>query len=265
MKHSVTSIAALLLALALAACSGAKDKPDETKNWSAERLFTEAKSLLDQGSFEKAAKMFETLEARYPYGRFALQAQLDIAYAYYRQDESASAVTAAERFIKLHPNHPNVDYAYYLKGLANFKDDLGIFGQISRQDLSERDQKAAREAFDTFKELVTRFPESQYAADAAKRMDFLVNSLAQNEVHVARYYLNRQAYVAAINRAQQAIANYPHAPAIEEALAIMVKSYDALGYNDLRDDTARILKTNFPDSHFVAAGGASSSSWWKFW
>ena len=161
--------------------------------------------------------MFETLEARYPYGRFALQAQLDIAYAYYRQDESASAVTAAERFIKLHPNHPNVDYAYYLKGLANFKDDLGIFGQISRQDLSERDQKAARESFDTFKELVTRFPESQYAADAAKRMYFLVNSLAQNEVHVARYYLNRQAYIAATN------------------------------------------------SHFVAAGGASSSSWWKFW
>ena len=247
----------------LGACSSSKDKPDQTKNWSAERMYSEAKSLLDQGSWEKAAKMFESLESRYPYGKFAQQAQLDIAYAYYKQDESVSAIAAADRFVKLHPNHPNVDYAFYLKGLANFKDDLGLFGQLSGQDLSERDQKAARDAFDTFKELVTRFPDSLYAPDAAKRMDFLVNSLAANEVHVARYYLQRGAWVAAVNRAQSTVTNYPRAPAVEEALAIMVSAYDKLGMNDLRDDTSRVLKSNFPNSRYIAA--RNGTAWWKLW
>jgi outer membrane protein assembly factor BamD len=263
MTRILASIAFGLWLCALGACSSNKDKPDQTKNWSAERLYAEAKSLLDQGAWEKSSKMFETLESRYPYGKFAQQAQLDIAYAYYKQDESVSAIAAADRFIKLHPNHPNVDYAYYLKGLANFKDDLGLFGQFSGQDLSERDQKAAREAFDTFKELVTRYPDSIYTPDAMKRMDFLVNSLASNEVHVARYYLRRGAWVAAVNRAQNTIASYPRAPAVEEALAIMVTAYDKLGMKDLRDDTARVLKTNFPKSAFRSDG--TRAAWWKIW
>jgi len=263
MNRILTSIGFALLIALTGGCSSSKDKPDQTKNWSADRLYTEAKTLLDAGSWEKAAKMFETLESRYPYGKYAQQAQLDIAYAYYKQDESVSAVAAADRFIKLHPNHPNVDYAYYLKGLANFKDDLGLFGQFSGQDLSERDQKAAREAFDTFKELVTRYPDSLYAPDSAKRMDFLVNSLASNEVHIAGYYYRRGAYVAAVNRAQNAVNNYPRAPAVEEALALMVASYEKLGLTDLRNDTARVLKTNFPNSKYAA--GSINSPWWRLW
>src|SRR6185369_2527857 len=166
--------------------------------------YSEAKSNLNEGNYEKAIKLYEKLEARYPYGRYAQQAQLEIAYAYYKDKDVASALAAADRFIKLHPGHPNVDYAYYLKGLANFNDDLGVLGNMAEkftgQDMTERDPKAARESFDAFRDLVTRFPESKYRADSMERMNYLVNSLASHEVHVARYYMKRGAYVAAANR-----------------------------------------------------------------
>ena len=160
---------ALILVLCVSACGLMPDQIDETKDWSAQKLYSEAKEKLDDGSYEKAIKLYEKLEARFPYGRFAQQAQLEIAYAYYKDKEMASAMTAAERFIKLHPNHPNVDYAYYLRGLANFNDDLGLLGSYAGQDMSERDPKAAREAFDAFKDLVTRFPDSKYAPDSVMR------------------------------------------------------------------------------------------------
>src|SRR4029077_14421719 len=166
----------------------------------------------------------------------------EIAYAYYKQNEQASAVAAAERFVKLHPNHPNVDYAYYLKGLAYFNEDQGILSKFTRQDWTERDPKSVRESFDAFKELAQRFPESKYAPDALARMKYLVNALASHEVHVARWYIRRGAYVAAANRAQFALKNYPEAPAQEDALLIMIQAYDALGMADLRDDTERVLK-----------------------
>jgi outer membrane protein assembly factor BamD len=150
--------------------------------------------------------------------------------------------------VKLHPNHPNVDYAYYLKGLVYFNEDLGLLGKVSRQDRTERDPKSARESFDAFKELVQRFPESKYAPDALARMKYLVNALASHEVHVARYYMKRGAYVAAANRAQYALKNYPQAPAQEEALLIMIQAYDVLGMPELRNDAERILRKNFPDS-----------------
>ncbi len=184
---------------------------------------------MSEGGYDRAIQLFEKLEARYPYGRFAQQAQLEVAYAYYKQGEQALALAAADRFIKLHPNHQNVDYAYYLKGLVNFNEDLGLLAGLSRQDLSERDPKGAREAFDSFRELTERFPESRYADDSRARMQYLVNSLASHEVHVARYYYNRGAYVAAANRAQTAVSNFPQAPATEEALFLLVKSYDAMG------------------------------------
>lgn len=227
---------AVILALFLAGCGLLPEVQDETIGWSANRLYAAAKEAMADGSYEKAVKYFETLESRYPYGRYAQQAQIEIAYAYFKANEPASAVAACERFIKLHPNHPNVDYVYYLKGLVNFNEDLGLMGYIAMQDLSERDPKAAREAFDAFRDLVTRFPDSKYAADATARMKYLVNALASNEVHVARYYVRRGAYVAAANRAQFAIKTYPDAPANEEALFLLVKSYDALGLADLRDD-----------------------------
>ena len=257
---------ALLLGILIAACGLLPEQIDETKGWSAQKLYTEAKDHLNDRDYEKAIKYYEKLEARYPYGRYAQQAQIEIAYAYYKDNEPAQAVTAADRFIKLHPNHPNVDYAYYLKGLANFNDDLGWLGYVSGQDATERDPKAAREAFDAFKDLVTRFPESKYTPDSILRMNYLVNALAAHEVHVARYYMKRRAYVAAANRVQYALKSYPQAPANEEGLVILVKAYDALAMNDLRDDAERVLKKNFPNSKYVKGDPRRADvPWWQIW
>ncbi|MBZ0104175.1 MAG: outer membrane protein assembly factor BamD [Sulfuricella denitrificans] len=261
MKRSL----ALILLVLVAGCGLFPETQDETKGWSAQKLYSEAKSEMGDGNYTKAIKYFETLEARYPYGRYAQQSQLEVAYAYFKDNEPVSAIAACDRFIKLHPNHPNVDYAYYLKGLANFNEDLGLLGAIANQDLSERDPKAARDSFEAFRELVTRYPASKYTPDATQRMNYLVNALASNEVHVARYYARRGAHVAAVNRAQVALQKYPQAPATEEALAIMVKSYDALGLNDLRDDARRVLVKNHPDSKFLGNLSQPEKPWWKLW
>ena len=239
---------------------------DETKGWSAQKLYTSAKESLNEGDYEKAIKYFEKLEARYPYGRYAQQAQLEIAYAYYKDSEPASALAACDRFIKLHPNHPNVDYAYYLKGLINFNDDLGFLGYVVKQDLSDRDPKAARDSFEAFKELVTRYPESKYTPDATKRMHYLVNAMAGHEVYVANYYYRRGAYVAAVNRAQTVIQQYPQTPANEDALALMWRSYEAMGLKDLGDDSLRVLKKNFPDSAYLKNKPVGAPRpWYQFW
>ena len=257
---------AVLLGVLIGACGLLGETPDETKGWSAQKLYNTAKDHLNDRQYESAIKYYEKLESRYPYGRFAQQAQLEIAYAYYKDNEPAQAVTAAERFIKLHPNHPNVDYAYYLKGLANFNGDLGWMGYISGQDLSERDPKAARDAFDAFKDLAARFPDSKYTPDAVARMNYLVNALASHEVHVARYYMRRGAYVAAANRAQYSIKTYPQAPANEEGLVILVKAYDAMKMTDLRDDAERVLMKNFPNSKYLKGDPRRSGTpWWQIW
>jgi outer membrane protein assembly factor BamD len=254
----------LVGALLAGGCAGLSEQND-TANWSAQRLYSEAKSLMSEGGWTQAIQMFETLEARYPYGRYAQQAQLDIAYSHYKLGEPALAIASAERFIRLHPNHPHVDYAYYLKGLVNFNEDLGLLGALSNQDLSERDPKASREAFDTFRELVERFPDSRYAEDARLRMRYLVNALASHDVHVARYYYRRGAYIAAANRAQAVITTYPDAPAQEEALFLMMRSYDALGLTDLRDDADRVLRQNFPNSVYFSGGPPDTRPWWQLW
>lgn len=257
--------AIVVLSVSLAGCGLLPEAKDETTGWSAQKLYSAAKDNLNDGDYEKAIKLYETLEARYPYGRFAQQAQLEIAYAYYKDKEPISAIAACDRFIKLHPNHPNVDYAYYLKGLANFVEDDSLLSQLSSQDMAERDPKAARDSFLAFKELITRFPESKYAADAQARMKYLVNAIATNEVYVAKYYLKREAYVAAANRAKSVVGNYPEAPAVEEALAVMVVAYDKLGINDLRDDTLRVLKLNYPKSKYAQGVSLDGKAWWKFW
>jgi outer membrane protein assembly factor BamD len=262
----ITWLLALLGTLVLAGCGGGLPKEvDETAKWSANKLYTEAKDAMTAGSYDVAIKYFEKLEARFPYGQYAQQAQLEVAYAYYKKEEPASALSACDRFIRLHPNHPNVDYAYYLKGLVNFNEDLGLMADISRQDLTERDPKAAADSFDAFKTLITRFPNSRYTPDATLRMNYLVNAMASHEVHVARYYLKRGAYVAAINRAESAIKTYPDAPANEEALFIVVKAYDMLGMNDLRDDAERVMRKNFPKSVYYERGFNRPEPWWKLW
>ena len=238
----------------------------KTANWSTEKIAAEARDEMNGGSYDKAVPLLEKLEGRAAGTPQAQQAQLDKAYAQYKGQEKAQALATLERFIKLHPASPALDYALYLKGLINFNDDLGMFSWLSRQDLSERDQKAAKDSFETFRELTTRFPNSRYAQDARQRMTYIVNSLAQYEVHVARYYYDRGAYVAAIARAQRAVADYDAVPATEEALYILVKSYDALGLTQLRDDARRVLDKNYPNSTFIANGfKGASKPWWVLW
>lgn len=258
----------MLALLGLTACGWLPEKYDETKDWSAGKLYSEAKSELNDGNYEKAIKYFEQLEARYPYGRYAQQAQIEIAYAYYKSNERAQAVAAADRFIKLHPNHPNVDYVYYLKGLVSFNENLGPLETLTSYmvpwDMSNRDPKAARESYDAFRELVNRFPNSKYTPDSLLRMNYLVNALASHEIHVARHYMKLKAYVAAANRALYVLEHYPATPATEDALVIMVHAYGQLGMTQLQDDAMRVLTQNFPQNPTVT-GQTNSTAWWKFW
>jgi outer membrane protein assembly factor BamD len=250
-----------LVATLLSGCSSTDSDP--TAAWTTEKIYREARDEVSAGGWDRAANLFEKLEGRAAGTPLAQQAQIEKAYAQYRATEKVQAIATLDRFIKLHPASPAIDYALYLKGLVNFNDDLGMFSFITKQDLSERDQKAAKDSFESFKELINRFPDSKYASDARQRMAYIINTLASYEVHVARYYHSRGAYVAAINRAQVAITDYPGVPANKEALQILVKSYDALGMQELKSDSQRILDKNYPES--TKAPDKSSSAWWKFW
>ena len=240
---------------------------DETAGWSPNKIYAEAKDNMDSGGYDKAVPLFEKLEGRAAGTPLAQQAQIDKAYAQYKGGEQAQAIATLDRFMKLHPASPAMDYALYLKGLVNFNDDLGLFSFLTRQDLSERDQKAAKDSFESFKELATRFPDSRYTPDARQRMTYIVNSLAAYEVHVARYYYTRGAYLAAINRSEVALRDYRDVPALEQALYIMVKSYDALGMTQLRDDTRRVMEKSYPKSTYLSRGFKSrqETPWWQLW
>ncbi len=252
------------IAVLLSACSSTP--VDETATWSPNKIYSEAKDEMNSNAWDKAVTLFEKLEGRAAGTPLAQQAQLEKAYAQYRAGEQAQAIATLDRFMKLHPASPALDYALYLKGIVNFNDNLGFFSFLTRQDLAERDQKASKESFEAFKELSTRFPESRYTPDARQRMTYIVNSLAQYEVIVARYYYTRGAYVAAINRAQIAIADYRDVPALEEALYVMIQSYDSLGMTQLRDDTRRVMEKSYPKSEYLTRGfKGSQDPWWKMW
>ena len=266
MKSNFSRILAALLALTmLSACSLLPEQIDETRDWSAQKLFNRAKESSGEGNFEEAIKYFEKLEARYPYGAYVQQAQLEVAYAHYKDNDPESALAALDRFIQLHPAHPHVDYAYYLKGMVNFIEDKGLLASLGGQDLSERDPRAAQEAFIAFSTLVERFPNSRYTEDARARMAYLVNALAAHELHVARYYLKRDAWLAAANRAKVIIEQHQTTPAAEEALAIMAQSYANLGLKDLSADALRVLKLNYPNSVWLSGGPKADKPWWKLW
>jgi outer membrane protein assembly factor BamD len=260
--HATTIVA---FALAFTACSSTpKDDPNSTA--AVEKLYADAKDDLNSGSYDKAIKTLERVEGRAAGTLLAQQATLDLAYAQYRTAERAAALATLDRFIKLNPSSPALDYALYLRGLVNFNDNLGILGSLAQQQLSERDQQASRDAYQSFKQLVTQFPQSRYADDARARMDYIVNALAEYELHVARYYFRRGAFLAAANRAQQAVVEYPQTPANEEALYIMMTSYERLGLDQLRSDTERVLKQNFPAGRFSADGMRQAKrAWWQFW
>jgi outer membrane protein assembly factor BamD len=261
----IGAVAMMLAAALLAGCGlFGNGESDKTVNWSAQKLYSEAQDELNAGGYAQAIKYLETLQSRFPFGRYAQQAQMEIAYAQYKDGERELALAACDRFIRQFPNSPNVDYVYYLKGLVTFNDNLGLLGSLTSQDLTERDPKALRDSFDSFRDLVVRFPESKYSPDAVIRLKYLVNAMAAHEVHVARYYLRRGAYVAAANRAEVVVQQYQQAPAVRDALQIMVAAYDGLAMPQLRDDAKRVLDANF------AANAADpvvkdKKAWWQFW
>lgn len=249
MRHSL----ALILLLSLIGCGGSSHTLKEgldldAKPRPAEEMYAEAKKELDDKNYEKAGKLFESLQTQYPYGRYAQQAQMEMAYAYYKQNEPESALSAIDRFIKQYPSSAHLDYIYYLKGVVHFDAHTSIFAGIFPQNPSQHDPRSAQESFDAFKELVTRFPNSKYAPDATVRMQYLVNLLARHEVDVASYYLQRGAYVAAVNRAKIVLSDYPQSPLTRDALQVMVQAYNALGMTDLRDDVQRVLDRNSKDA-----------------
>ena len=248
----------------MTACSWLPEKTDETKTWPVAKLYAEAREEMDGGHYEAAIKLWERLETTYPFGNYATQAQMEIAYAHYKTQDQALALAAADRFIREHPTHPQVDYMYYLRGLISFNDQIGLISAVYSQDPTERDPKATRESFAAFKALVDRYPDSKYVPDASDRMRYLVTAMAQYEVHVANYYFRRGAYLASLNRAMGAVQDYQDAPAREEALYLMVRNYEKLGMTDLQKDTARVLAKNYPNSKFMNPNGPDGA-WWKFW
>ncbi len=223
------------------------EKEDETESWDADRLYTQAKGAQESGNYEESVELFQKLESRFPFGTHAQQALLDLAYSYYKNDEPDAAVSACNRFLKLYPQNAHVDYAYYLKGLANFNKGKGFTQRYLPTDESQRDPGAALIAFQEFLELVKRFPDSEYAEDAEQRMRYLRNILAKNEVHVANYYMRRGAFVAAANRARYVVENYPRTPSVPDALVVMAKAYRVLEMNDLSNDALRVLELNYPN------------------
>ena len=255
------SVFLLIVLLIFSGCAGKKN--DITRGWPADRLYYAARSEMSDRRYEKAIDYYQKLESRYPYGRYAQQGMIDMAYAYWKHEAPELALSACDRFIREHPNHINVDYVYYLKGRINFNEDQGVIGLVHKKDLADTDPVAIREAFDAFKIVVTRFPNSKYAPDARERMVYLVDSLARHDIKVADYYFRRGAYVAAVNRAQDVITTYPRTPAVEEALAIMVASYKEMGLDKLSEDAHRTLQANFPDGKISVK--AKKSKWWKFW
>lgn len=248
MRHTLGLI--FLAGLLVAGCSSVTDP---TKDWTPERFYQEARDKLNNGDYPGAIKNYEALEARYPYGRYSEQAQLEIAYAHYKDEEPALAVAAADRFIRQHPTHPSVDYAYYMKGLANFHSHTNIVNWLLgvKDDPSDHDPKSARDSYNAFRELIDRFPNSRYTEDARLRTAYLFDAQARYEIKVAQYYYGRGAYIAAVNRCKYTLENYPRTPATEDALGIQALSYKQMGMDALLHDTLRVLTRNFPNSRYI--------------
>ncbi len=259
MRHSL----AVFLLLTLVACGS--DPAKQYDKMSADQLYAQAQDSLKDENYEKAVKQLEALQSRYPYGRYAQQAQMEMAYAYYKHDEPAPALATLDRFTKMYPNSTHLDYVLYLKGLINFNENINsLLGTFFKQDPSERDPAALRDSFDAFKDLATRFPDSKYTPDARIRMQYLLESLASSEIHIANYYLRRGAYVAAANRAKGVLTEFPQTPQTRDALQILVQAYDAMGMKELRDDAQRVLSLNAA-KYAALPAPKEASPWWKFW
>lgn len=238
----------------------------ETKGWSVEKLYTQASTELSKHNWSKAIKYYQVLEATYPYGTYAQQGMLDLAYAYYNSDTPELAIPEIDMFIKTYPTNVNMDYALYLKGYINYYNDNGLMSRFSHQDLSERDPKGLREAYFAFAEVVNKYPNSKYAPDAKIKMNRLVNALARGELFRSQHYMQIKAYMAAINRAQILIKNYPNTQYVEEALAIQVVAYKELGEITLSKQTQEVLVINFPKSQYIKSPWVyQGMPWYAFW
>ncbi|MDN4122762.1 outer membrane protein assembly factor BamD [Alcaligenes endophyticus] len=255
-------VATFMLA-ALAACSSVKNEVDPTTGWTADRLYQDARAEMNAGNWKAARTRLEAIESRYPFGTYAQQSLIDQAYINWKDEEPAQALAAIDRFQKQYPSHPGSDYMLYLKGLISFTPPSAALSKITRQDPSERDPKGLRESYEAFHELLQRYPDSKYAADAAKRQTWLVSTIAQNEVHIAEYYYKRGAYVAAVNRAQTVVTDFKGVPIVERALYIAYLSFDKLGNTELRDDTERVLRANFPNTVYFDQGLKAQVNYWN--
>lgn len=240
----VTRFILVFFLLLSAGCSTTPEDPLDSL--SANELYTQAKKALESGDYETAINTFEKLEARYPFGKFAQQAQLEIAYAYYKFEEPESAIATLDRFIRSNPGNPNLDYARYLKGLVNYNRGVSIVDRFVQRDPSDRDTRALRDAFTDFSELIKMHPDSRYAQDAKQRLIYVHNNLARYEIKVANYYMKRGAYVAAANRAKYVVENYQRTPAAQEALQVLVRAYTRMGMTDLANDAQKVLELNQP-------------------
>jgi len=245
LKPLFTLLYVLLLSTLVACATTPEEEEFEDADKTAGALYEEAKSALSQEDYETAIQKLESLEARFPFGKYAQQAQLDIAYAYYKFEEPESAVSSANRFIKLYPRHPYVDYAYYLKGLVKFNQGQSVFDSLDSQDPAQRDPESVRRSFQYFNELVSRFPASKYAPDAVERMKYLRNNLARHELFAAQHYMKRNAYVAAANRAKYIVQHFGNTPTVPDALLLMAEAYDKLKLNDLAADARRVYEFNY--------------------
>ncbi len=240
------TLISIILIITLSGCALFDKDEDEANNWTLERLYSEAKRSMQRQNYNRAIELYEFLETRYPFGVYVQQALLDLAYVYYKIGNQEQALSTTDRFIRLYPQNPHVDYAYYLQGLINFYKNKTLTDRFVRTDASQRDVSSAYASFQNFSELLERFPDSRYREDSIQRMVFLRNVLAQNEVHVASYYLRRRAFIAAINRARYVVENYSKTPSVPDALVIMAKAYRLIELDDLAYDTLRVLKMNHP-------------------
>lgn len=235
----------------LAACSSSPDDEEVAANRGAKGLYEDAKEAMKLGNYANASQILSALDSRYPFGPFSNQVQLDLIYSYYKSGKNDEALATIDRFTRLNPNHSDVDYAFYMRGLVNMEYDQNFFQELFNIDRADRDTTKAREAFDDFDDLLSKFPESKYAADAKKRMVFIKDRLARYELAVARYYIKRAAYVAAANRGQYVVEYFADTTHVKEALEIMVECYDYLGLEDLKEHALKTLRLNYPDSDLV--------------
>lgn len=249
--RSLVAASSLICISIMSGCASIDE--DETKDWSPQRFYVEAKEHMAAGQYDTAIKHFETLEARFPYGRYAEQAQLEVAYAYFKHEEPELAIAAAERFIRLHPAHPHVAYAYYFKGIVYFNEKRNFFTMLfgTTTDASHRNPRAIKNAYNSFLELVERFPETRYAKEARKNLAYLFDAQANYEISVAKFYYKKEAYVATVNRCKVVLKKYQRSPAVEDALGLQMLAYGKMGLTELENDTLRLLQGNFPDSKYV--------------